>query len=40
MIPFLPVFSLFLLLVVNPANANGHYDKILAHSRIRGRDQG
>uniref|UniRef100_A0A8D1RKQ0 Periostin n=1 Tax=Sus scrofa TaxID=9823 RepID=A0A8D1RKQ0_PIG len=40
MIPFLPVFSLFLLVVVNPANANGHYDKILAHSRIRGRDQG
>ncbi|MXQ84764.1 hypothetical protein E5288_WYG016739 [Bos mutus] len=40
MIPFLPVCSLFLLLVVNPANANGHYDKILAHSRIRGRDQG
>uniref|UniRef100_A0A8D0Z0U0 Periostin n=1 Tax=Sus scrofa TaxID=9823 RepID=A0A8D0Z0U0_PIG len=40
MIPFLPIFSLFLLVVVNPANANGHYDKILAHSRIRGRDQG
>ncbi|KAM8919159.1 periostin isoform 9-T9 [Lycaon pictus] len=40
MIPFLPIFSLLLLVVVNPANANGHYDKILAHSRIRGRDQG
>ncbi|KAK2112721.1 hypothetical protein P7K49_012468 [Saguinus oedipus] len=40
MIPFLPMFSLLLLLVVNPANTNGHYDKILAHSRIRGRDQG
>ncbi|KAG8524748.1 Periostin, partial [Galemys pyrenaicus] len=34
------IFSLLLLVVVNPANANGHYDKILAHSRIRGRDQG
>ncbi|XP_062957714.1 periostin isoform X3 [Cynocephalus volans] len=40
MILFLPIFSLLLLFVVNPANANGHYDKILAHSRIRGRDQG
>ncbi|XP_060144117.1 periostin isoform X7 [Globicephala melas] len=40
MIPLLSIFSLFLLVVVNPANANGHYDKILAHSRIRGRDQG
>uniref|UniRef100_A0A8I3WYA9 Periostin n=1 Tax=Callithrix jacchus TaxID=9483 RepID=A0A8I3WYA9_CALJA len=40
MIPFLPTFSLLLLFVVNPANTNGHYDKILAHSRIRGRDQG
>ncbi|EPQ17951.1 Periostin [Myotis brandtii] len=40
MIPFLSIFSLLLLVVVNPANANGHYDKILAHSRIRGRDQG
>uniref|UniRef100_A0ABI7ZLT2 Periostin n=1 Tax=Felis catus TaxID=9685 RepID=A0ABI7ZLT2_FELCA len=40
MIPFLPIFSLLLLVVVNSANANGHYDKILAHSRIRGRDQG
>ncbi|XP_036156937.1 periostin isoform X4 [Myotis myotis] len=40
MIPFLCIFSLLLLVVVNPANANGHYDKILAHSRIRGRDQG
>ncbi|XP_063475000.1 periostin isoform X10 [Symphalangus syndactylus] len=40
MIPFLPVFSLLLLLVVNPVNANNHYDKILAHSRIRGREQG
>uniref|UniRef100_A0A2K6N2W9 Periostin n=1 Tax=Rhinopithecus bieti TaxID=61621 RepID=A0A2K6N2W9_RHIBE len=40
MIPFLPMFSLLLLLVVNPANANSHYDKILTHSRIRGREQG
>ncbi|XP_075419019.1 periostin isoform X4 [Tenrec ecaudatus] len=40
MIPFLPIFSLLLLFVINPADANGHYDKILAHSRIRGRDQG
>ncbi|KAB1267493.1 Periostin [Camelus dromedarius] len=40
MIPFLPTVSLLLLVVVNPADANGHYDKILAHSRIRGRDQG
>ncbi|XP_053419486.1 periostin isoform X3 [Nycticebus coucang] len=40
MIPFLPIFSLLLLFAVNPAKANGHYDKILAHSRIRGRDQG
>ncbi|ELK32038.1 Periostin [Myotis davidii] len=40
MIPFLSIFSPLLLVVVNPANANGHYDKILAHSRIRGRDQG
>ncbi|XP_045143037.1 periostin isoform X3 [Echinops telfairi] len=40
MIPFLPIVSLLLLFVVNPADANGHYDKILAHSRIRGRDQG
>ncbi|XP_065751914.1 periostin isoform X8 [Phocoena phocoena] len=40
MIPLLSIFSLLLLVVVNPANANGHYDKILAHSRIRGRDQG
>uniref|UniRef100_A0A2I3S777 Periostin n=1 Tax=Pan troglodytes TaxID=9598 RepID=A0A2I3S777_PANTR len=40
MIPFLPMFSLLLLLIVNPINANNHYDKILAHSRIRGRDQG
>ncbi|KAM6180232.1 periostin isoform 11-T11 [Erethizon dorsatum] len=40
MIPFLPIFSLLLLFVVNPANSNGYYDKVLAHSRIRGRDQG
>ncbi|XP_047408931.1 periostin isoform X1 [Sciurus carolinensis] len=40
MILSLPIFSLFLLFVVNPANANGYYDKVLAHSRIRGRDQG
>uniref|UniRef100_A0A8C9ALA3 Periostin n=1 Tax=Prolemur simus TaxID=1328070 RepID=A0A8C9ALA3_PROSS len=40
MTPFLPIFSLLLLFVVNPAKANGHYDKILAHSRIRGREQG
>ncbi|XP_010633500.1 periostin isoform X1 [Fukomys damarensis] len=40
MTPFLPLFSLLLLFVVNPANANGYYDKVLAHSRIRGRDQG
>ncbi|KAM4863483.1 LOW QUALITY PROTEIN: periostin [Urocitellus parryii] len=36
----LPIFSLFLLFVVNPADTNGYYDKVLAHSRIRGRDQG
>uniref|UniRef100_A0A8C5W0M9 Periostin n=1 Tax=Microcebus murinus TaxID=30608 RepID=A0A8C5W0M9_MICMU len=40
MIPFLPIFSLLLLFVVNPAKANGHYDKVLAHSRIRAREQG
>uniref|UniRef100_A0A286XP24 Periostin n=1 Tax=Cavia porcellus TaxID=10141 RepID=A0A286XP24_CAVPO len=40
MIPFLPIFSLLLLCVVNPANSNSYYDKVLAHSRIRGRDQG
>ncbi|XP_040847422.1 periostin isoform X1 [Ochotona curzoniae] len=40
MIPFLPIFAVLLLFVVNPANANGYYDKVLAHSRIRGRDQG
>ncbi|XP_069323425.1 periostin isoform X10 [Eulemur rufifrons] len=40
MTPFLPIFSLLLLFIVNPAKANGHYDKILAHSRIRGREQG
>ncbi|KAM5289111.1 periostin isoform 10-T10 [Ctenodactylus gundi] len=40
MIPFSALFSVLLLFVVNPANANGYYDKVLAHSRIRGRDQG
>ncbi|VTJ80272.1 periostin isoform X1 [Marmota monax] len=40
MILSLPIFSLFLLFVVNPADTNGYYDKVLAHSRIRGRDQG
>lgn len=41
MAPSLPVPALLLLLVVvSPARANGHYDKILAHSRIRARDQG
>ncbi|XP_036913575.1 periostin isoform X3 [Sturnira hondurensis] len=43
MTPSLPTLALLLLpllAVVNPANANGHYDKILAHSRIRARDKG
>ncbi|XP_040137513.2 periostin isoform X1 [Ictidomys tridecemlineatus] len=40
MILSLPIFSLFLLFAVNPADTNGYYDKVLAHSRIRGRDQG
>ncbi|XP_012886902.1 PREDICTED: periostin [Dipodomys ordii] len=40
MIPFLATFALLLLCTVNPAVANGYYDKVLAHSRIRGRDQG
>uniref|UniRef100_G3T4M0 Periostin n=1 Tax=Loxodonta africana TaxID=9785 RepID=G3T4M0_LOXAF len=40
MCPFLPLFSLILLFAFNSADANGHYDKILAHSRIRGREQG
>ncbi|XP_053521567.1 periostin isoform X3 [Artibeus jamaicensis] len=39
-LPALALLPLLLLGVVNPANANGHYDKILAHSRIRARDQG
>ncbi|XP_045695152.1 periostin isoform X6 [Phyllostomus hastatus] len=38
-LPLLPPL-LLLLAAVNPADANGHYDKILAHSRIRARDQG
>ncbi|GAB1287525.1 Periostin [Apodemus speciosus] len=42
MVRLLPLSALLLLFLcdVNPANANSYYDKVLAHSRIRGRDQG
>ncbi|XP_004458075.2 periostin isoform X2 [Dasypus novemcinctus] len=40
MAQLLPGVSLLLLFAFNPADANGYYDKILAHSRIRGREQG
>ncbi|KAL1778174.1 periostin isoform X1 [Sigmodon hispidus] len=43
MVPLLSSLALLLLLLLcnlNPAKANNYYDKVLAHSRIRGRDQG
>ncbi|XP_028903808.1 periostin isoform X3 [Ornithorhynchus anatinus] len=36
----LSLFATFLLSVFELADANAHYDKILSHSRIRGREQG
>uniref|UniRef100_A0A8D0HNL8 Periostin n=1 Tax=Sphenodon punctatus TaxID=8508 RepID=A0A8D0HNL8_SPHPU len=37
---FMPLFSVLLFSVFDPADSSAHYDKILTHSRIRARDQG